>query len=90
MAHPHIVVWLLAADYPAFRDLLPDEPKLPQKYASWLARVIAEKKQIVDNGDTFTEVTVIPSEFSKYCADTNQLPSYVMLEATAVALSRGR
>ena len=82
-----IGILISAADYAAFRELMPGEARLGENYADWKQRRLHEDSR---TGERVKEVPVFPKEFRLYCLQIAQKPSYSVLEAFVVKKSHER
>ena len=79
-----ILADILAADYEAFRRLMP--LNLPDTFNEWRHEMDKREAQTISGGNDFKKIIVKPDEFIRYCTDRAMTCDRHSLNAFAVVL----
>lgn len=85
MAQPRISFWLSREDYDAVKQLMPDDPDLPNTFDEWSDFATKQVAEIEAHGGQVVRVDVNSEDFANYCHASGLERNIHTLRAFAVA-----
>ena len=83
-----IVIWITREDYPAFRQLFPNDFVFPASYDAWEQLTQKEIAALTAIGETVATPVIHPEHFTAYCNAAGINYDMASLHAFAVATDR--
>ncbi|MGC2517858.1 MAG: hypothetical protein WA373_01945 [Burkholderiales bacterium] len=87
MAHVSIVIE--REEYDSFVKAIPSDNRLPGSYYDWIKYRLQEDSDRIAQGQLINKVIIHYDDFTRYCRTAGLEPSYVALQACAVAIFAG-
>ena len=88
MPQPRIMPWYARKDYQVLKEIIPNDPDIPDTYEEWLNRAANQLTEPEAHGVVCEKVVIDAQEFATWCRDSGLDANSTTIGAFAVKKAR--